>query len=88
MLGGADSIPAQGDRIPHALQPKNQKYKKQKQHHNKFDKNFRTVYIKKKSLKKSTDTIKSSSEKATQTGVKVNSPTSEATLDLVTGFQV
>ena len=50
LLGGADSIPAQGDRTPHALQPKNQKYKKQKQHHNKFDKNFRTVYIKKKNL--------------------------------------
>ena len=52
LLGGADSIPAQRDRTPHALQPKNQKYKKQKQHHNKFDKNFRTVYIKKKIFKK------------------------------------
>ena len=35
--GGAGSIPGQGAKIPHALQPKNQNIK-QKQHCNKFNK--------------------------------------------------
>ena len=38
--GGVGSIPGQGAKIPHALQPKNQNMK-QKQYCNKFNKNFK-----------------------------------------------
>ena len=38
--GGAGSIPGQGDKIPHALRPKNQNIK-QKQYCNKFTKDFK-----------------------------------------------
>ena len=43
-------IPGQGSKIPHALGPKNQ-HIKQKQYCNKFNKGFKMVFIKKKSLK-------------------------------------
>ena len=39
--GGASSIPGQGDKIPHALWPKNQTTK-QKKYSNKFNKDFKT----------------------------------------------
>ena len=38
--GGAGSIPGRGARIPHAAGPKNQNIK-QRQHCNKFNKNFK-----------------------------------------------
>ena len=38
--GGASSIPGQGDKIPHALWPKNQTMK-QKQYCKKFNKDFK-----------------------------------------------
>ena len=51
--GGAGSIPGQGARIPHALGPKNQNRKKQKQYCNKFKKDFKNdPHQKKKILKK------------------------------------
>ena len=51
IAGGARSIPHQGAKIPHALWPKNQNIK-QKQYCNKFNKDSKTVPIKKKILKK------------------------------------
>ena len=50
--GGASSIPGQGAKIPHALQPKNQTHKQQKQHCNKFNREFKMVHIKKNLKKK------------------------------------
>ena len=44
--GGAGSIPGQGAKIPHALQPKNQN-RKQKQHCKKFNKE---CFLKKKEI--------------------------------------
>ena len=50
--GGAGSIPGQGAKIPHVLQPKNQSIK-QKQCCNKFNKDFKNgPHQKKKKLKK------------------------------------
>ena len=50
--GGAGSIPGRGAKIPHALRPKNQNIK-QKQHCNKFNKDFKNgLHQKKKNLKK------------------------------------
>ena len=49
--GSVDWIPGQGAQIPHALWPKNQNIK-QKQYCNKFNKDSKTVPIKKKILKK------------------------------------
>ena len=48
--GGASSIPGQGDKIPHALWPKNQTMK-QKQYCKKFNKDFKNSLHFKKSLK-------------------------------------
>ena len=46
---GVGSIPGRGARTPHALEPKNQNIK-QKQYCNKFNKDFKNVHIKKKTL--------------------------------------
>ena len=47
----ADSIPGQGDKIPHASWPKRQNIK-QKQYCNKFNKNFKNGPQQQKSFKK------------------------------------
>ena len=44
--GGASSIPGQGDKIPHALWPKNENIK-QKQYCKKFNKDFKNSLYKK-----------------------------------------
>ena len=44
--GGMGSIPGQGAKIPHASQPKKQNIK-QKQHYNKFNKDFKNCLHKK-----------------------------------------
>ena len=49
--GGAGSIPGWGAKIPHASRPKNQN-KKQKQHLNKFNKDFKNGPHQKNLLKK------------------------------------
>ena len=50
--GSVGSIPGRGAKIPHASQPKNQSIK-QKQYHDKFNKNFKSgPHKKKKILKK------------------------------------
>ena len=49
--GDAGLIPGQGAKILHASQPKNQNIK-QKQYCNEFNKAFKVIHLKKKSLKK------------------------------------
>ena len=49
---GGGSIPGQGAKIPHALWPKTQNIKKQKQYCNKFNKPLKMVHIKKKKKQK------------------------------------
>ena len=48
IAGGVKLIPHQGAKIPHALWPRNENIE-QKQHCNKFNKDFKIVPIKKKS---------------------------------------
>ena len=49
--GDVGSIPGQGTKIPHASGTKNQNIK-QKQYCNEFNKAFKVIHLKKKSLKK------------------------------------